>query len=197
MVFLSHFERGFGLPLCEFMQRFMERFGLQPHHLPANAIVALAAYITFSEGYLGLWPTIALWTKFFGFKTQVISNKGNPNKALTQCGAATISPRQASILPRATGLDSCRMWQTSFFYVKNATPDKDLIGLQPFAIGPPSCLNWGQNPPRRDPKITQAVARIKALKGEGFCGSDLIATFVSCQILPLQSRVHKICHMSG
>ena len=28
VVFLSHFERGFGLPLSDFMQRFMVRFGL-------------------------------------------------------------------------------------------------------------------------------------------------------------------------
>ena len=91
VVFLAHFERGFGLPLSDFMREFMERFKLQPHHLPANAIVALAAYICFSEGYLGLWPTIAMWTKFFGFKRQVIPNKGSKVKELTQCGAAMIS----------------------------------------------------------------------------------------------------------
>ena len=79
----------------------MVRFGLQPHHLPANAILSLAAFISFCEGYLGLWPTIALWTKFFTFKRQVIPDKGNPNKELTQCGAATISPRQI-------GRASCR-----------------------------------------------------------------------------------------
>ena len=123
------------------MKRFMERFGLQTHHFPANSILDLAIFITFSEGYLGLWPTVALWTKFFGFKRQTVPDKGNPHKDLTQCGAAAISPRRGSILPRVKGLESCKMWQQTFFYVKNASDDKDLIGLPAFVVGLPACTN--------------------------------------------------------
>ena len=169
-MFLSHFERGLGLPLCDFMQQFMVRFGLQPHHLPANAILSLAIFISSCEGYLGLWPTVALWTKFFTFKRQVIPDKGNPNKELTQCGAATISPRRGSVLPRVTGLESCKMWQRTFFYVRNTT-EENLIGLPAFVIGPPACLNWGQPPPKRDKEITQAAARVEELKGQGLNGA--------------------------
>ena len=163
----------------------MVRFGLQPHHLPANAILSLAIFISSCEGYLGLWPTVALWTKFFTFKRQVIPDKGNPNKELTQCGAATISPRRGSVLPRVTGLESCKMWQRTFFYVRNTT-DENLIGLPAFVIGPPACLNWGQPPPKRDKEITQAAARVEELKGQGLNGDDLVATFVYRRILPLQ-----------
>ena len=67
VVFVAHFERGFGLPLSDFSKRFFRKFGLQPHHLPANAITTLSAYISFSEGYLGLWPTLNLWCKYFQF----------------------------------------------------------------------------------------------------------------------------------
>jgi hypothetical protein len=55
VVFVAHFERGFGLPVSDFMRRFFERFDLQPHHLPANAITTISAFIYFSESYLGLW----------------------------------------------------------------------------------------------------------------------------------------------
>jgi hypothetical protein len=58
VVFSSHFERGFGLPISDFLKRFMEHYHLQPHHLPANAMVLLSSAVTLSEGYLGLWPTL-------------------------------------------------------------------------------------------------------------------------------------------
>ncbi|KAK1666218.1 hypothetical protein QYE76_054377 [Lolium multiflorum] len=35
----AHFDRGLGLPASPFFRRFLEFFGLQPHHLPANALV--------------------------------------------------------------------------------------------------------------------------------------------------------------
>ena len=54
VVFLTHFERGFGLPASEFFRSFLDFFGLQPHHLPANTVVSLSAFTVFSEGYLGL-----------------------------------------------------------------------------------------------------------------------------------------------
>ena len=198
VVFLSHFERGFGLPVSPFIKEFMTRFGLQTHHLPANAILALAIYITFCEGYLGLWPTIALWTKFFSFKKQTIPDKGNPNKELTQCGAAAISPRKGSILPRVKGLESCKMWQQTFFYVRNAADsEEDLIGLPAFVLGPPAGTNWGQKPPSRDKEISSVIARIEELKDAGFSGDSMVSAFISRRVLPLQARFHKMCHMSG
>ena len=39
------------------MHTFLEKFGLQPHHLPANAFTTLSALVSFAESYLGLWPT--------------------------------------------------------------------------------------------------------------------------------------------
>src|SRR4051812_39503190 len=50
VVFMSHFSRGFGLPLSNFAKAFLDYFGLQPHHLLANAIASLSAYISASEG---------------------------------------------------------------------------------------------------------------------------------------------------
>jgi hypothetical protein len=78
VIFIAHFEHGFGLLVSDFMKRFFEKFGIQPHHLPANAITTLYAFISFSEGYLGLWPTINLWAKYFRFRPQVMPNVGPP-----------------------------------------------------------------------------------------------------------------------
>ena len=60
MVFLPHFERGFGLSASTFFCAFLEFFGLQLHHLGAGAIVQLSGFVTLCEGYLGVEPTIDL-----------------------------------------------------------------------------------------------------------------------------------------
>src|SRR3954463_1039121 len=65
VIFMSHFARGFGLPLRDFAKDFLDYFGLQPHHLPANAIASLSAFISASEGYFGLCPSVHVWSKFF------------------------------------------------------------------------------------------------------------------------------------
>ena len=82
-------------------------------HLPANAFTTLSAFVSFAEGYLGLWPTTTLWSKYFQFRKQVIPNPADPDtpKEMTQTGAATVTPRRTSIFPRINGLESCRKWQ--------------------------------------------------------------------------------------
>ena len=69
VLFVAHFERGFGLPVSDFMSRFFVKFALQPHHLPANAITTLSAYVSFLEGYLGLLSTSGPNTFNFGNKS--------------------------------------------------------------------------------------------------------------------------------
>ena len=68
VVFLTHFERGFGLPVSTFFRAFLEFFGLQPHRIGAGAIVQLYCFVTLCEGYLGVEPTINLWARFFSLK---------------------------------------------------------------------------------------------------------------------------------
>ena len=74
VVFGAHFEHGLGLPTSAFFGNFLDRLLLQPHHLPANAILILSSFTAFNEGYLGLWPAINLWSKFFAFRKQVVPN---------------------------------------------------------------------------------------------------------------------------
>ena len=66
VVFLAHFQRGFGLPISDLFRRFLVRYGLQPHQLQPNAIFHLSCLVSFVEGYLGLWPTVDLWAKYYG-----------------------------------------------------------------------------------------------------------------------------------
>ncbi|KAK1631114.1 hypothetical protein QYE76_005429 [Lolium multiflorum] len=47
VVFGAHFDRGLGLPASNFFREFLDYFGMQPHHLPANACVLLSCYVAF------------------------------------------------------------------------------------------------------------------------------------------------------
>ena len=72
---MAHLQRGFGLPVSDFMRKFLEKFGLLPHHLPANALVHLSCVATFSEAYVGVWPSLNLFAKYFVFRRQSVPDK--------------------------------------------------------------------------------------------------------------------------
>ena len=115
----------------------------------------------------------------------------------SQCGAATVAPRRNTIFPRVHGLESCRKWLRYFFYVKNTT-GIDLINLPAFKIEPPTDQhNWRYNPRDKIPEVNAVQELLPRLKEAGLSGEDLVTTFVSRRVSPLQRRVHKICHMSG
>ena len=57
---------------------------------------------------------------------------------------------------------------------------------------PTAQLNWGYKP--NNNAIHQVIVE---LKKAGMMADDLLMTFVSRRVSPLQRRVHKIYHMSG
>ncbi|KAK1609713.1 hypothetical protein QYE76_033386 [Lolium multiflorum] len=87
VVFGAHLDRGLGLPASTFFRRFLDHFGIQPHHLPANACVLLSCYVAFMEAYAGLWPDIDFWSRLFFLKAQTTEGR------LRACGAASIYTR--------------------------------------------------------------------------------------------------------
>jgi len=117
---------------------------------------------------------------------------------MTQCGAATVTPQRGSVFPRINGLESCKKWLRSFFYVKNTT-DTDMIRLPAFSVGPPvNKPNWDYDPKELHAEVNQIHPIVIILKDEeGLEADDLLATFISRRVSPLQRRLHKICHMSG
>ena len=65
VVFHAHHTLGFDLPASNFMRDFLHHFGIQMHHLPANGVLFLVGYVTGCEAYLGLWPRVEHWARFF------------------------------------------------------------------------------------------------------------------------------------
>ena len=195
VVFIAHFERGFGLPASDFFRAFLDFFGLQLHHLPANAFVSLSAFTSFCEGYLGLWPSVDIWAKYFHLRKHTIP--GTKPKQLTACGSVSITPRQGSIFPRVTGLDTVKKWQRTFLYVKSAE-GHDALNLPEFMMEPPTAeLNFGYNPAETIAELQTVHTTLEDFLKNGMISDDLLRTFISRRVSPLQRRDHKICHMRG
>jgi hypothetical protein len=204
VVFISHFERGFALPVSDFFRDFLDTYGLQPHHLPANAVMILSAFAAFCEGYAGIEPFAHAWAKYFQLRKQSAQeprSKDDPLKTaqekkdrpMTQCGAATIMSRKGSDFPKIELLESCKKWQKSFFYVKNTT-NADLLNLPPYVDEPPfEMKNWTYNSKNMVGPVN-ALHRVKGeLRDASLTLQDIVACFISRRISPLQRRSHKIC----
>ncbi|KAK1599887.1 hypothetical protein QYE76_018722 [Lolium multiflorum] len=195
VVFGAHLDRGLGLPASAFFRRFLDFFGLQPHHLPANACVLLSCYVAFMEGYAGLWPDVDFWSRLFYLKSQMTGGR------LRTCGCASIYPRAGSLFPKIPTVDSVKNWQMSFFYVKNANPAFDRINLPEYDPAPPTTrLNWGHNAKSADPDAEVNLLWDflgECVQGGRLSAEDLLCTYMERRVIPLQARAHKIGLMSG
>jgi hypothetical protein len=198
VVFTAHFVRGFGLPASDFFRCFLNFYKLRPHHLPGNAVFYLSAFVSFMEGYVGLSPTIEAFARFYNLRINSIQDPKIPlPKPVVQCGACIITPRQKSPYYKLSGLEICRKWQQTLFYVKNSGPT-DLINLPAFVPGDPSRTNWQFNPRNSHDETDRIVRFIGKLKEHNeLTTDDLVRTFIARRVLPLQRRAHKICQMIG
>ncbi|KAK1666839.1 hypothetical protein QYE76_054998 [Lolium multiflorum] len=198
VVFLAHFERGFGLPASDFFRQFLDFYQLQPHHLPGNAIFYLSCYATFMEGYIGVRPTRETFARFFSLRINSVQGKEIPRpKPPVQCGSCIIGSHQGSPFFKFSGLESCRLWQGTFFYVKN-TGAPDLINLPAFNPAPPAKVNWSFFPGMNHIETNRVVRFMeKLMKETNICSDDIIRTFISRRVLPLKRRAHKMSEMYG
>ncbi|KAK1649748.1 hypothetical protein QYE76_067553 [Lolium multiflorum] len=196
--FVVFLERGFGLLASDFFRRFLDFYQLQPHHLPGNAIFYLSCYATFMEAYMGLRPTRETFARFFSLRINSIQGKEIPKpKPVVQCGSCIIGSRQGSPFFKFSGLESCRAWQETFFYVKN-TGAADLINLPAFNPGVPTKANWSYNPKDSHIETNRIVRFMKQLmKDTAICSDDIVRTFISRRVLPLKRRAHKMSEMYG
>jgi hypothetical protein len=113
-----------------------------------------------------------------------------------QCGACILTPRQGSTFYRFTGLESCRAWQETFFYVRNSGPS-DFINLLAYIPGAPAKTNWRLNQKEGHDETNRIVWYMETLNDTtNICADDIVHTFVSRRVLPLQRRAHKICQLT-
>ena len=92
-------------------------------------MVLLSAFVTLCEGFLGVLPTLELCGEFFQSKLGT-RMQGVP----AQSGAfiAMRRPTADNPFPIITLIQSVKLWQKSYFYVKNVAPHIPLYILSSF-----------------------------------------------------------------
>jgi hypothetical protein len=193
VVFYDHFPRGFALPASNFLRQFMNHFHLQLHHIGANTMMMLAAFVALCEAYLGIWPNFKLFRQLIYFKTQTA------NSIPVVCGAASFYACKSADFPGLKGKESCKKWQCSFFYVKNLKKGVDYITMPPFDASRSSERDsWSASLPRPAPDMVKILQRITALQKEGnLKPSDLLLAFLDARVSPLQRCSHKMCFLGS
>lgn len=58
VIFLDHLDHGLALSASTFFHSLLDEYGLQPHHLGANSISQISAFVAACEAYLGVPPTV-------------------------------------------------------------------------------------------------------------------------------------------
>ena len=119
-----------------------------------------------------------------------------------QTGAFIASRRSGADnpFPITPLIQSVKKWQKSYFYVRNIAPRGDYVNLPAYVAGPPAgrLPQWSFRAVTVSQGGNAAIARLRVMvQTEGLTGPDLLAAFVTRRVLPLQSRPHLICQMSG
>ena len=92
----------------------------------------LSAFVTLCEGFLGVLPTLELWGEFFQSKLGTVV-AGVP----ATCGAFFAMRRtgENNPFPPIPLIQSVKLWQKSYFYVKNVAPQGDYVNLPAYVAG--------------------------------------------------------------
>jgi hypothetical protein len=102
-------------------------------------------------------------------------------------------------VPKGVGKESRKTWQCSFFYAKNLLANIDGINLLALRLGAPQeRSNLKANPKRANKEMSAIVKRMVDLQEDGrMTVQDLLTTFISAGVAPLQRWSHKMCFMGS
>jgi hypothetical protein len=54
-------ERGFSFPPSDFFLEILKTYGLQPHNISPNSVLAICNHVTLCEGHLRVTPELSLF----------------------------------------------------------------------------------------------------------------------------------------
>ena len=185
-------ERGFSFPPSDFFIELLKHYGLQPHNIPPNSILAISNFVTLCEGHLGIPPNLELFKYFYCIKKETVGRKG----PLANCGSVTFKLRDGRAYPSLEHHESARYWSSGFFYHKDVTAPGRSQGLPPFKDGAPFILkSWSTTIPQLYlcPDLGRMARRIAKLVSLGLSGQDLTLSWFTRRIQPLQHRDRLMC----
>ncbi|KAK1617644.1 hypothetical protein QYE76_023161 [Lolium multiflorum] len=169
-------ERGFSFPPSDFFSEILKEYGLQPHNISPNSVLAISNHVTLCEGHLRIPPTLPLFQYYFSVKKEKIPKASE----LATCGSITFMLRPGRVYPPTDRHESARYWSGGFFYLKDVSDPASERVLPPFKNSPASeNPAWTQCPHLSEsPQLTRAVRRICKLTEEGLSGKDLTMSWL-------------------
>ncbi|KAK1678365.1 hypothetical protein QYE76_039213 [Lolium multiflorum] len=188
-------ERGFSFPPSDFFLEILKVYGLQPHNISPNSVLAISNHVTLCEGHLRVTPELPLFQYYFTVKKEKIRN----STELATCGSITFMIRPGRVYPHTDRHESARYWSGGFFYLKDVSDPASTRRLPPFKNCPATELpTWTHCPHLSEsPQLTRAVRRICKLTEEGLSGKDLTLSWFTKRIQPLQHRDRLMFQYSG
>jgi hypothetical protein len=75
MVFITFFQRRFGLPAYDFLCSLLHHYKIELVHLNLNSILQIAIFVHLCEAYLTVHPSFSLFKHYFIQKYQPSSTK--------------------------------------------------------------------------------------------------------------------------
>ncbi|KAK1630899.1 hypothetical protein QYE76_005214 [Lolium multiflorum] len=188
-------ERGFSFPPSDFFSEIMKAYGLQPHNISPNSVLAISNHVTLCEGHLRVLPELPLFQYFFSVKKEKIPQTSE----LATCGSITFTLRPRRVYPPTDRHESARYWSGGFFYLKDVSDPASERMLPPFKNCPASeTPAWTQCPHLSEsPQLSRTVRRIHKLTEEGLTGKDLTMSWFTKRIQPLQHRDRLMFQYTG
>lgn len=185
-VILTQFvERGLSLPIQPFLREVLSYFRAQLHHLTPNGVAHLLCFVTLCEGFLGIPPNWVLFKHIFYAKPQTVEKN-----VMQICGGLGIQVKSSGYFDMKW-LDTVKNWQSTWFYCVEPSTVAGPAALPPYTN---SAAKWHSlwsfkltKGEQDEAKIL--MAQIGALSDRGLTSNDLVATWVSWRIQPLQARV--------
>jgi hypothetical protein len=116
MEFSSFFQRGFGLPACDFFCGLLDHYKIKLVHLNPNYVLQIAIFVHLYEVFLGIPPNFALFKNYFFLKYQPSAAN---QKVIGGVGLQTRPSAHFLNLPLKNSLQG---WHRTWFYCENHEP---------------------------------------------------------------------------
>jgi hypothetical protein len=127
-------ERGFSFPPNDFFSEILKAYGLHPHNISPNSILAISNHVTLCEGHLRVTPELSLFQYFFSVKKEKVPQ----TSSLATCGTITFKLCPSRVYPHTNHHESAWYWSGGFFYLKDVSDPASARVLPAFKNGPAS-----------------------------------------------------------
>jgi hypothetical protein len=179
--FTAYALAGLVPPLSSFFLTLLEYYGLQLQHLSPNSIALVAIFVHLYELYVGVWPSVRLFRRFFVLKavgTRPPLIGGHYFQCRTSGHARYIAPISPGRWER---------WREDWALVQADVHDRLAL-----PVGGPTLdrTEWGKDP-GPEPGFDPVLDRIQYLAENGLTSLMVLHDFLSKHLAPLQDRSHR------